>query len=294
MKWFQIKEHSAGEKRLLLSWYLYKIFGKKMLYFIAFFVAFFTFIFAKDIRFYSKKYLTIMQDYINIKPSLLNQFMHIYSYANALADKILLYAGDFDSNNLIFDNENDKAELFKDINAKKGVFFICNHIGNIEVLQAFLLNRKENFKINIFLSRKQSTIFNSFLDKIKVDMPVKLFPVEDTDVNTGIELKESLSSGNVVFIAGDRLAEANDKKNIEKIMYNHKLYLPKGTYKLAKLMEAPVYFISAIKEKNKYKIYIEKQKVLSEKELADNNIIFMKKMAEIAPLQFYHFYDFFL
>ena len=59
MQWFQVKEQSAGEKRLVLSWFLYKIFGKKILYLIACLVSFFTFVFAKDVRNFSQKYLTV-------------------------------------------------------------------------------------------------------------------------------------------------------------------------------------------------------------------------------------------
>ncbi len=289
MKWFQVKEHSAGEKRLVVTWKLYKIFGKPILYLIAWLMAVFTFVFAHDIRFYSKKYLIIA----GFKSGLINQFRLIYSYAVSLADRIILYAGDFDVKSLVFDSETDKQQLFDDINAYKGVFFICNHIGNIEVLQSFLLKRNEKFLINIFLSKKQSAIFNSFLERIKIDMPVKLFPVEDIGINTGIELKESLDKGNVVFIAGDRLAQDNDKKNNEHLMFNHKVYLPKGTYKLAKLMQVPTYLISAVKINGEYRIYLEKQSVLKEKELMQANIHFMEKMIKIAPFQFFHFYDFF-
>ena len=80
MQWFQIKEQSVGEKRLIISWYLYKIFGKNILYFIAFWVAFFTFIFAKSVRNYSKKYFEVIKDKTGLKTTPINQFKHIHSY----------------------------------------------------------------------------------------------------------------------------------------------------------------------------------------------------------------------
>lgn len=295
-QWFEIKEQSAGKKRLLLTWYLYKIFGEKMLYFIAYLVAFFTFLFAPKVREYSKKYFTVTENYTGLKPTLINQFKHIHSYANSLADKILVLSGNFNSENIVFEDENSKTQLFNEIIQKRGVFFICNHIGNIEVMQSFLLNKntKIDCNINVFMSNRQSQIFNDFLKTIKIEYPIKLFPVEDIGFNTGVDLKENLDKGEIVFIAGDRLAENNDTKNIETELFSHKIYLPKGTFKLAKLMDVPTYFISAVKIGNQYKIIFEKQNTLSEKDLINSYTKFLEKVIKINPFQFFHFYDFFL
>ena len=295
MQWFQIKEQSAGEKRLLLSWFLYKIFGEKILYLIAFFVSFFTFLFAPSIRHYSKKYFIIAQAYTGIKPTLLNQFKHIRSYADSLVDKMLVLSGNFDVSNIIFENQQKKEEFFADLNSKKGVFVICNHIGNIEVLQSFFLNAnpRPNFNIDIFISNKQSQIFNKFLKSIKREFPFKFFSVENIDLNTGIELKEDLDRGDIVFIAGDRLAQANDKKYLTAELFSRRINLPVGTFKLAKLMEVPTYFVSALKQNGKYCVYLEKQKNIKEKELTVSYTNFLERVIKINPFQFFHFYDFF-
>ena len=294
MQWFQIKEQSAGEKRLVLSWYLYKIFGEKALYFIAFLLSFFTLIFSPKVRFYSKKYFTLLYPYLKIKPSLINQFKHIYSYAKSLADKIILYCGDFNSENIIFKSEN-KEKLLKDIENKKGVFFICNHIGNIEILQAnFLKNRdKYDFCVNFFMSNKQSAIFRSFLKKIQIDNTAKIFNIEDIGINTGVELKENLNKGDIVFIAGDRIGENVGNKNIEAKLFDQKIFLPKGAFRLAKLMKVPTYFISVIYNNNHYEVYFELQENLEEEKLYSSYVKFLEESIKINPFQFFHFYDFF-
>lgn len=295
MKWFEIKELAAGKKRLILSWYMYKLFGTKILYIIAFFVTLFTFIFSKKLRTYSKTYLKIIQNEINIKPNLINQFKHIYNYSASLVDKILVYSGKFKVNRLIFDNNEDKTQLFSDINKRNGIFFICSHAGNIEVLQAMFLDKNTcpDFGVNIFLSSVQSQIFNDFIKTIKVDFPVKVFKIEDIGLNTGIELKDNLDKGDIVFIAGDRLAEKNDTQYITSQLFSHKVKFPKGTFKLAKLMDVPTYFISAIKLGNQYKIFLEKQNNLNEKELISSYTNFLEKNIKTNPFQFFHFYDYF-
>lgn len=47
-EWFEQKEESAGVKRLLLSWWLYKIFGVIPLRIIAFFVILFGYVGMKE------------------------------------------------------------------------------------------------------------------------------------------------------------------------------------------------------------------------------------------------------
>ena len=112
-------------------------------------------------------------------------------------------------------------------------------------------------------------------------------------MNTGIELKENLDKGGIVFIAGDRVSENNDTKNIETELFGHKILLPKGTFKLAELMDVQTYFVSAVKTGSKYKIYYEKQNNLNNKDLVRQYTQFLEKMVQISPFQFFHFYDFF-
>ena len=105
-------------------------------------------------------------------------------------------------------------------------------------------------------------------------------------------LKENLNSGDVVFMAGDRLS-INSKKNIEVEVFSHKVLLPKGTFKMAELMDVPTYFITALKFGKQYKIFLERQENLSSKTLAIKFSKYLEKMILKKPYQFYHFYDFF-
>lgn len=293
MQWFQVKEKSAGKKRLILTYYIYKVFGKYALYLIAFFVSVFTFCFSSEVRSYSKKYFEIISKFINIKPSLINQFRQIFSYSLTLADKIIMYMGDFSPENMVFDNEEEKEQLFNDIRNKKGVCFIFTHVGNIEVMQSFFNRQKEfpNIQVNAFLNKSQTKIFNDFLDIIKKPTPINYIITEDFDISSVIKLKENLDKGGIVFIAGDRLSESNADKTIEKTMFSHKVKLPKGTFQLAKILETPVYFISAIKTKgNKYKILLKKN---NSSDIPDNYIKYTEEVIKNNPFRFYHFYDFF-
>jgi len=293
MKWFEATEKSAGKKRLILSYYLYKIFGKSILYIIAFLVSFFTFIFSAELRGFSKKYFTLTKDYLFIKPTLFNQFKHILSYSYSLVDKMLMYSGDFSFEKFTFESEEIKEKMFEDIFKKRGVFFICTHIGNVELFQTFFKYKKPDFNINIFISNRQSPIFNSFLKTVGKDFPYNFYSVEDIDINTGVELKNNLDKGDIVFIAGDRLAQDNENRNIEAKLFNQKILLPKGVFKFAKLMDTITYFISVVNVKGEYRVILDKVEDLSQKAIVEKYTKYMERVIKINPFQFFHFYDFF-
>jgi len=289
MKWYQVKEQAAGEKRLQILWYIYKLSGKKVVKFLVFFITFFAFLGAKDARRCSKKYLSI----IGIKPVLGNCFRHFLSYSNSLLDRMEVFAGTYKPENVVYSCENDRKLLENDL--KNGVFFICSHLGNIEIMRAFF-SGKQVKNVDIFLSKEQCKIFNSFVYNLEVKTPVTVYPVEDISLETPIEIREKILNGDIVIMAGDRTSKNSTNSSAKFLGQN--IHLPLGTFKFAYLMECPIYFVCALNEREKYKIYLKKfifegskQKTLEK--MQSEYIEFLESLTKKYPFQFYHFYDFF-
>ena len=94
----------------------------------------------------------------------------------------------------------------------------------------------------VFLAKEQCKTFNSFISKISSSHPIILYPVEDINIDTSIEIKEKLDNNYVVFMAGDRTSKASI--NFEAEFLYKKVDFPLGTFKFAQMMETPIYFIS--------------------------------------------------
>ena len=60
MKWYELKEQAAGEKRLMALWFVYKTLGKRAVQFVTIFVAFFAFSFSKVVRNFALKNLSLV------------------------------------------------------------------------------------------------------------------------------------------------------------------------------------------------------------------------------------------
>lgn len=312
-KWYQMKERAAGTKRLMFMLYVYRLFGKKAVRFLTFWVSLCAFLASKQVRDYAKINLSVISSYCKEngiscpEPTMINCFKNVFNFSNALLDNMEIFAGEYDVNKIFFDKEEDKKIFYDDIKARKGIFFICSHTGNINVLRMFFKNKDplQRSDVNILLSQEQCKVFNSFLKKVyetgkkKMHNTVSLFPVEEINIDTSIELKERLDNGEIAFMAGDRLSSGTSNLTFLHKFFAKDVEFPVGTFKMAQLMETPVYFIGALKGKNDtYKIYLKKFSPLQSKKytlvkMENEYVEFIEQLTIIDPLQFYHFYGLF-
>lgn len=212
-----------------------------------------------------------------------------------------MFTDNFSFKNIYFADEAQREMLYKDLLDKKGIYFLCSHLGNINAMRTFFRSGTviEDIKVNLFLEAKQCKIFKSFIDKISSDNPIVTYPVEEIDLTTSIELKDKLDSGEIIFMAGDRIAPNNDNAVFQTDFLGRKVNFPIGAFKFGMLMGAPIYFIACTKEKHdKYAIHIQKFEFIGKRqekleELERQYVKFLEKLTSKYPYQFYHFYDFF-
>ena len=300
-RWYNIKEKSAGVKRLRLTWQIYKHFGKLPVRLIAFGVCFFTFISNPDIRKSSDIYFKYLYEYTkdkSLKPSLLNSFKQSLSYANSLVDKMIAYVGEF--KNIKFADSKCKDVISCLVNEKQGAFFITNHIGSIEMMRAFLkITNVPNVKINVFLQQSQCEVFNEFINSLSIkDKHVELIPVEEINIDTSIKIKDKIEKGEFVFMAGDRISAGSPDISYSAKLLNHKVSLPLGVLKFALLMDCKIFNILCAKENSEYKVSLEnidysgsnKEKL---EKLKEKYVEYLEYSTLKYPYQFYHFYNIF-
>lgn len=297
-KWFEMKEQAAGKKRLMLLWFIYRLLGKKSVKFIVFFVTLFTFLGAPKVRKCSQKYLKIA----TLNGSLIQAFKHFLNYSYCLVDKMEMFTDNFAFSDISFADENTKKMLYDDLLKKKGLYFLCSHLGNINAMRTFFRSGEviDDIKVNLFLEANQCKVFKNFINSISSDNPITAYSVENIDVTTSIEIKDKLDNGEILFIAGDRVSAHNESENaiFTSNFLGHKMNFPIGAFRFALILGVPIYFIACTLEKGgKYKISLKKfEKTGTRKEKLDalkrEYVKFLEDLTKQYPLQFYHFYDF--
>lgn len=280
-KWFQLREQGAGEKRLLLTWVLYKIGGEKVLRFIAFCVSVSIFLTAKERRNASIKFFKHVGK-IPIKSA----FKQFINYGDSLVDKILSFSGKLKVEDFVIDDE----DVFK------GTFFLSTHVGNVEILRTMLAHSNAP-RANIFMQSNVCEIFNHFLQKMEIETNLEVFPVENIDVETSIETSERLKNGEIVFLAGDRISAQNSKKVYNAKFLGKNAKFPIGALKFALMMECEIAFVVCVKVKDKFLVHTQKfiaknyDKKSRLEQLEREYIEFLEKYTLKYPEQYYNFYD---
>ena len=297
MKWYEVKEQAAGHKRLMILWYIYQLAGRKPVKFIVFFVTLFAFLGAPQIRKCSQRF----QKIISGCGTLLQAFKHFLNYSYTLIDTMEMYTDKFGVQNIYFADEDDKKILFDDFNQRKGVCFLCSHLGNTNAMRVFFKSGTEIdwIKVNIFLEVNQCKTFKNFLSEIAPDDPINVYPVEDIDLTTSIDIKDKLDKGEIIFIAGDRISAHNADAVFSSDFLGHRANFPVGAFRFSLIMDVPIYFIACTREKDgKYAIHLKKfeftgTRLETLERLEKEYIEFLENLTKKYPLQFYHFYDFF-
>lgn len=297
LKWYEVKEQAAGRKRLMLLWYIYNIAGKAPVKFIVFFVTLFAFLGAPEIRKCSQKYLKIATG----KGDIFSSFRHFLNYSYSLIDNIEMFTDNFSFKDIFFADEAEKKVFYDDLLDKKGIYFLCSHLGNVNAMRTFFRSGEviDDTRVNLFLEGNQCSIFKNFLNSISSNNPITAYPVENIDVTTSIEIKDKLDKGEVLFIAGDRVSAHNKDAVFQSDFLGKKVAFPIGAFKFGLMLNSPIYFIVCTLEKNgKYCIHL--KKFISEgtrkeklEKLKSEYVEFLEALTKKYPLQFYHFYDFF-
>lgn len=299
--WYTQQEQSAGVKRLVLSWWIYKTFGILPLRVIAFFVISFAYFGLNEQKEALNNYFSTLYNYTGskrFKPTFVNKMKVFLNYANSLVDKVQAFSGNY--KNLKFKNKNECEEIEDFIKNKKGIFFISNHIGNVEIMRCLLslLSIPNLPRINVFLQQTHCEIFNTFLEKISVETNIETFAIEDIGIETSIKIEERLKNGEFIFMAGDRLSAQNAETYYEKIILGKKVKLPIGVMRFAQMLNSEIYFVTCAKVKNLYKISVKRFEKTSSKnetleKLQNEYAEYLQSSILEYPYQFYHFFKFF-
>lgn len=286
-KWFRLSEQGAGFKRLILTKYIYQIFGEFPVRIIAFFVALGVFLKAKEQRETTIKFMKI----IGKRFVLFSAFVRFWNYANSLVDKFLSCLGKLNPDRFELDTQS----------VYNGAFFITTHVGNVEILRSLFQSDKlaNPPRVNVFLQANACKIFNDFLKTFAIKLNIDIFAVEEINLETSILISERLKNGEILFMAGDRVSAQNESRIYTASFLGKKAQFPIGTLKFALMLNVPIYFIVCVKEKNTYKVFTEpfvtkkQTKVAKLEALQYEYVKFLEKYTLLYPEQFYNFYNIF-
>lgn len=286
----------AGMRILLL---IYSLFGRTVFRIILWPVMAYYYLTHRAARSCSKEYLACIKNCLPAEQaSSLTSFKHFMEFGEALLDKLIVWMGKINVDNVNFAT----PEAFEALdNGQRGGVIIVSHLGNSEVCNA-LAHQAGDVRLTILVHTRHAVKFNSVLKKLNVSNKIELLQVTDMSPATAMLLSERVEAGEYVVIAGDRVPVNNTGRTSIVEFFGKQADLPQGAFILAALLRCPVYLLFCLKQQGIYQLYLElftEQLVLPRKDRQAELDRFVQKYALRlehycikAPLQWFNFYPF--
>lgn len=309
--WRDGKERAAGNWQFSFMLSAYRFCGVKGSRFIIYPIVFVFCLFAPAVMSFSRSYLLRVATFCNgPKPSWRKSFFHIVSFVYAMFEKMAAWTGDVSLESVRF-HQDDVSALIKQLEEGQGAVIICSHMGNMEVLRALAsygstaVNR--SFKVTSIVDFSGTSRFNAMIKKINPDSMTRLVNARDIGVDTVIDLKERLVNGELLVIAGDRVSSTTREKKELISFFGEAAGFPQGAFILASVMEAPVYFMFALRENDLEPMalfdmhvirssisFVSSRKERKERirDMIREYVCLLEQFACEHPLQWYNFYNF--
>ena len=302
--WHRQGEQSAGRLRMAFMWGVYRFLGKGVMKALCVPVMAFIYPFARPARRALEEFrATLAAFQAQRLPAVactrpVGSFRHLLGFAWSLADKT--DACTLKKNLPAMSvRPDDGWRAFKSlVDAHKGAFLISTHLGTIEVLPA--LPKTQGYDaphVHAFRQMGHDAQFIKVFMRHFDASSLTLHAVEDIGVETAVSMQEAIRRGELVLMAGDRVS-AGSRKVLAHDFLGRPCRWPKGVFAFAKLMEAPVFFVTCLRTGwNAYEVHFaEYRRPASGRELEamlDAYVDFLQEETLQRPDQWYQFYKFF-
>ena len=292
--WHEQKEQCASLFWAQFMWYSYAWFGKtfqKIIFVIGMPVIY---LFAKPARCALAKFYGVLsahtgQPYPATHGRL---FRHLLGFAWGVMDKT--DASTLKKNLPAMTVRDDAGwRAFKmTMDAQKGAFIFCTHVGVVGVMPALpeSLGLQRIPKVHAFQQMGHTAVFMKVFMKHFDPSRIEMHAVEEIGVETAVAMQEAIGRGELVIMAGDRTS-AGSKSVLHHRFLGQDCVWPKGAFRFAALMEAPMFAVTCIRTGwNRYEVHIAE---IGEASPLEDFVTFLEAETVAHPEQWYQFYDFF-
>lgn len=273
-------------------------------------VCFFFWLGAKPVRARSNVYLEHLAKVRGSRKSFMGSYKHVLSFALSMIEKLLGWRGAIKLQNIETQGD-DLDKLVEQLDRGEGAFLLCSHLGNMEMLRSLTgygeIHTHKEFTVYPVVDFSGTSKFNALLYELNPDLMNIVLDANKIGVDSAVWMKEKIADGNVVVIAGDRTSANSQGRNVEMDFMGDKANFPEGAFTLASILNAPIYFVFAIRKhdfdiRSSYEMHVVKAKTsfdCSRKErperirmLVQEYTQLLEKYCKVHPYQWYNFYNF--
>ena len=297
--WSEINERgSKVAMRLMLV--IYKVLGKKTVYYMLYPIALYFYFFGRKARKASEQYLKQLElSSASYNKSKWQIFKHFLSFSESVIDKLAVWRGDIEKKDISFPN---LSLLKENIKNKEGGVIFSAHLGNLEIARA-LSRFEHDVKINAISFNQHAKKFNNLLQSVNPSCKLNIIEIQDLNIQVAIDLKDRVDRGEFIVIMCDRTSPSRPERTIDVSFLGKKAYLPEGAFILGGMLKTKAYFMLCLKEnRDQYSIIFNKfsDKMNIERKNRDESLAYyaqkfsflIEEQCKNYPLQWFNFFNF--
>jgi predicted LPLAT superfamily acyltransferase len=295
--WANINEVSFVAGMRLLFW-IYRVFGRWPFRLLLYPVLLW-YVLTKPLqRRASRDYLQRVSRFEKIDTGFGGIMRHFASFAESILDKMLLWGGLFNTDNVAYYGA---TEIDRLIAEKRGALMICSHLGNLELCRV-LSRQHTDMRLTILVHTKHARAFNQMLAALNPGSSLNLMQVTEMTPHTAMQLSEKIAAGEFVVIAGDRVPVSSNPRVAIADFLGAQAAFPIGPYVLASILQCPTYLLFSVQRGERPEVHFEllRESVRLPRQgreaaiapLVNEYATRLQHHCLRAPLQWFNFYDF--
>ena len=246
-RWFLHKERGSPILIRLILWIALHI-GRPTARLLLYPISGYFFLTATEQRKASRHYL---QRVLQREPHTGHILRHIHCFAATILDRVYLLADRHQSYRIELKHVRTLLDL---VEAHQGCLLVGSHIGSFEVLRALAIE-DQPFTLRVLMYPEHNRTVTGLLTSLNPELAQTVIPLGQVD--SMLEVHNSLSQGAVVGMLGDRAAENDQSVDCE--ILGGKARFPIGPAVLAARMQVPtILFLGLYHGNKRYEIHFER------------------------------------
>jgi len=298
--WASAKERGSHFALAFLVWGIRRI-GRAPLRLLLAPIATYYCLFAPGARRASQAYLARIdraQGGAGEYPGLRAAYGHLYSFAEAILDRLTLWAGTPDRFEAVL---HGREHMEHYVESGRSAFLVGAHLGSFDVLR--VIAREANIPVNVLMYTENAQRINEAFEALDPDCNVRVIDIGRTSTRTAFEIRRCVKRGEFVAVLADRVQPGGRNRIAYASFLGDLAPFPEGPFLLPMVLGLPVVLTVALKTgPRSYEIFLdtlaegdpvpaqERAKVLRER--VQGFAARLEHYCKRAPLQWFNFYDF--
>ncbi len=223
---------------------------------------------------------------------------HFWQFANGLVDKLAVWMGKIGIDQVTIEGD----ELVRELRAQgRGAVLLIAHLGNFEICRC-LSARHPGMRVTVLMHTAHAQKFNRLMQEQASASQVDILQVTEISPATAMMLNERLERGELIAIAGDRVAVNHPENCLMVDFLGKQAPLPAGPFTLAAILKAPLVSIFCVRQERGFRISFNslsqglnlarRERKAQLQQLAQSYAQLLEAECRRSPLQWFNFFDF--